>query len=80
MFEHHGKETLPMIEDRGVAVRLILGGAYGQKAPATMFSETFYADVTREAACRCRTITRTGASTSSKARSRSPARILRQVE
>jgi hypothetical protein len=52
MFEHHGKEALPVIEDRGVSVRLILGDAYGQKAPATMFSETFYADVTLEAGCR----------------------------
>jgi redox-sensitive bicupin YhaK (pirin superfamily) len=52
MFEHHGKEALPVIEDRGVSVRLILGDAYGEKAPATMFSETFYADVMLEAGCR----------------------------
>ncbi|VVS99104.1 pirin family protein [Rhizobium sp. EC-SD404] len=44
-FEHHGKESLPMIEDTGVSVRLILGNAYGESAPAKMFSETFYADV-----------------------------------
>ncbi len=44
-FEHHGEGTLPMIEDHGVSVRLILGTAYGQTAPATMLSETFYADV-----------------------------------
>lgn len=44
-FEHHGKDVLPMIEDRGVSVRLILGNAYGEVAPATMLSETFYADV-----------------------------------
>lgn len=44
-FEHHGKSALPVIEDRGVSVRLILGNAYGKVAPATMFSETFYADV-----------------------------------
>jgi len=49
MFEHHGKETLPVIEDRGVSIRLILGNAYGKTAPATMFSETFYADVVLEA-------------------------------
>jgi redox-sensitive bicupin YhaK (pirin superfamily) len=47
-FEHHGKETLPVIEDRGVSVRLILGNAYGKVAPAAMFSETFYADVKLE--------------------------------
>lgn len=52
MFEHHGKETLPMIEDHGVSVRLILGNAYGKFAPATMFSETFYADVRLEAGAR----------------------------
>jgi redox-sensitive bicupin YhaK (pirin superfamily) len=49
MFEHHGKEALPMIEDRGVSVRLILGNAYGKRAPVTIFSETFYADVKLEA-------------------------------
>ncbi|MAM56173.1 MAG: hypothetical protein CMN25_02440 [Salinicola sp.] len=48
-FEHHGKATLPVIEDGGTHVRLILGSAYGKTAPATMFSETFYADVTLEA-------------------------------
>jgi redox-sensitive bicupin YhaK (pirin superfamily) len=48
-FEHHGKESLPVIEDRGVSVRLILGRAYGENAPATMFSDTFYADVALEA-------------------------------
>jgi len=49
MFEHHSKGALPMIEDSGVSVRLILGNAYGKNAPARMFSEAFYADVTLEA-------------------------------
>jgi redox-sensitive bicupin YhaK (pirin superfamily) len=49
MFEHHGKEALPVIEDSGVSVRLILGNAYGEKAPATMYSQTFYADVKLDA-------------------------------
>jgi redox-sensitive bicupin YhaK (pirin superfamily) len=44
-FEHHGRNALPMIEDKGVSARLILGNAYGEHAPARMFSETFYADV-----------------------------------
>lgn len=48
LFEHHGEDSLPMIEDEGVSVRLILGTAYGAKAPATLFSETFYADVRLE--------------------------------
>jgi redox-sensitive bicupin YhaK (pirin superfamily) len=51
-FEHHGKDTLPMIEDSGVSVRLILGTAYGETAPATMHSDTFYADVRLEAGAR----------------------------
>ena len=45
-FEHHGKEALPVIESEGVSVRLILGRAYGKAAPASIFSETFYADAT----------------------------------
>ncbi|WP_105383488.1 pirin family protein [Neorhizobium alkalisoli] len=52
LFEHYGKGSLPMIEDSGVSVRLILGNAYGKNAPARMLSETFYADVTLEAGCR----------------------------
>ena len=44
MFEHHGRDALPMIEDAGVSVRLVLGEAWGARAPARMFSETFYAD------------------------------------
>jgi redox-sensitive bicupin YhaK (pirin superfamily) len=51
-FEHHSKDVLPMIEDDGVSVKLILGNAYGERAPATMFSETFYADVKLEAGAR----------------------------
>ncbi|MGQ0566593.1 MAG: pirin family protein [Gemmobacter sp.] len=51
-FAHHGKDTLPVIEDRGVSVRLILGDAYGKVAPATMLSETFYADVSLEPGAR----------------------------
>ena len=44
-FEHYGKSALPVIEDGGASVRLILGNAYGKVAPATMLSQTFYADV-----------------------------------
>lgn len=46
LFEHHGRDTLPEIEAEGVQARLILGHAYGEKAPATLYSETFYLDVT----------------------------------
>ena len=45
-FEHHGKQDLPVIESDGVAAHLILGTAYGETAPATLYSETFYLDVT----------------------------------
>lgn len=45
IFEHHGKESLPLIEGEGVSARLILGTAYGETAPATLYSETFYLDV-----------------------------------
>ncbi|MEC9434019.1 MAG: pirin family protein [Pseudomonadota bacterium] len=44
-FEHHGKEALPFLEDGGVSTRLILGTAWGAKAPVKTFSETFYADM-----------------------------------
>ncbi len=46
MFEHHGTASLPEIEAEGVKLRLILGTAYGERAPATLFSEAFYGDVT----------------------------------
>ncbi len=51
-FEHHGKETLPEIEAEGIRLRLILGRAYRQQAPARVFSDTFYADVVMEPAAR----------------------------
>ncbi len=47
-FEHHEKETLPEIVDDGIALRLILGRAYGETAPATVYSDMFYADVMLE--------------------------------
>jgi redox-sensitive bicupin YhaK (pirin superfamily) len=43
-FEHHGEKSLPLIEADGVSLRLILGEAYGETAPAKVYSETFYAD------------------------------------
>ena len=44
-FEHHGAEVLPAISDGGIDARLILGSAFGAKAPATLHSETFYLDI-----------------------------------
>lgn len=52
LFEHHGKDSLPEIEAEGIRAKLILGSAYGEAAPATLFSETFYLDVILEAGAR----------------------------
>ncbi|WBU62806.1 pirin family protein [Paracoccus aerodenitrificans] len=46
VFEHHGKTALPEFEAEGIRARLLLGNAYGETAPATLYSETFYLDVT----------------------------------
>lgn len=43
-FEHHGSDELPVIEGEGKTVRLILGSAYGVRAPATTYSQMHYAD------------------------------------
>ncbi|RNF33535.1 pirin family protein [Paracoccus methylarcula] len=51
-FEHHGKQALPEIRDQGIEARLILGRAYGETAPATLYSDTFYLDVTLAARAR----------------------------
>ena len=44
-FEHHGKDSLPVLEAEGASARLILGRAYGAVAPATLYSDAFYLDV-----------------------------------
>ncbi|MCT4331785.1 pirin family protein [Paracoccus sp. YLB-12] len=51
-FEHHGKDSLPEIADQGVAARLILGRAYGETAPAKLYSDTFYLDVILQSGAR----------------------------
>lgn len=43
-FEHVGAEKLPVLENEGVTLRLILGGAYGERAPVKVPMEMFYAD------------------------------------
>lgn len=45
-FEHHAREALPLLDAEGARARLILGAAWGARAPVTMQSEIFYADVT----------------------------------
>ena len=44
-FEHQPKEALPVIEAEGAKARLILGHAWGERAPVKVFNEMFYADV-----------------------------------
>lgn len=44
-FEHQPESALPLLEDEGKQVRLILGSAFGEKAPVRTFSEMFYLDV-----------------------------------
>lgn len=48
-FVHVGKSELPLLEGEGKQVRLILGSAWGETAPAATPSEMFYADATLEA-------------------------------
>lgn len=49
MFEHQPKEALPFLEGEGKEVRLILGSAYGERAPVKTFNEMFYADAVLQA-------------------------------
>ncbi|MEM9878771.1 MAG: pirin family protein [Pseudomonadota bacterium] len=43
-FEHHGSSALPVVEDHDASVRVILGHAYGARAPVSTFTDMFYAD------------------------------------
>ena len=43
-FQHAPKDSLPVLEGEGKEVRLILGNAYGERAPVGTASEMFYAD------------------------------------
>lgn len=48
-FEHAAADALPVIDGEGKQVRLILGNAYGERAPVKTASEMFYADAVLEA-------------------------------
>lgn len=48
-FEHHSKDELPFLEAEGKQVRLIIGDAWGEKAPTKTHSEIFYAEVILQA-------------------------------
>jgi redox-sensitive bicupin YhaK (pirin superfamily) len=43
-FHHAGAGDLPVLEGEGKSVRLVLGDAWGARAPVPVASETFYAD------------------------------------
>lgn len=45
-FQHFAQPALPLLEAEGITARLILGTAFGEVAPAQLFSETFYLDIT----------------------------------
>lgn len=51
-FEHHGTAALPLLEAEGKRVRLILGTAWGERAPVSTFGGVFYADAVLEAGAR----------------------------
>lgn len=44
-FSHHGADALPLLEDRGIRLRLIAGELHGQRSPVPTFTDTLYADV-----------------------------------
>ena len=43
-FEHQEKTALPVLEDGGAQVRLVMGRGWGAQAPVSTFSEMVYAD------------------------------------
>jgi redox-sensitive bicupin YhaK (pirin superfamily) len=51
-FAHHEIGELPMVEDHGTTVRLVLGSLYGRTSPVRTFTEMFYADATLAAGAR----------------------------
>ncbi|HTG39107.1 pirin family protein [Sphingomonas sp.] len=48
-FQHVEKAALPVIEDRGVRARIIMGDLWGQSAPTTTYAQTIYADIMLDA-------------------------------
>lgn len=47
-FHHHPKATLPLIERKGLRMRLIAGEAFGETSPVKTFSPIFYVGVEAE--------------------------------
>ena len=48
-FHHYAAEDLPAVDVNGVAVRVMMGSAYGVTAPVRTFAETLYLEATLEA-------------------------------
>ena len=48
-FEHQPRSSLPVVEEAGAQIRVILGSLYGERSPVRVFSEMFYADATLQA-------------------------------
>ncbi|MEM9234058.1 MAG: pirin family protein [Pseudomonadota bacterium] len=44
-FEHQSADAQPEFEDGGAKLKVILGHAYGHRAPGTTYSDTLYVDV-----------------------------------
>ncbi|WP_066781721.1 pirin family protein [Sphingomonas sp. CCH5-D11] len=44
-FEHVAAGELPVISDRGVSARIIMGSLWGRTAPTTTYAGTIYADI-----------------------------------
>ncbi len=51
-FAHTKASALPVLEDQGVHLRLILGSLYGDRSPVQVHSELFYAAATLDARAR----------------------------
>jgi redox-sensitive bicupin YhaK (pirin superfamily) len=45
-FVHHGADSLPVLDDAGLSIRVIAGEAFGARSPVATRSPLFYADVT----------------------------------
>jgi redox-sensitive bicupin YhaK (pirin superfamily) len=43
-FHHHPKDALPLVEERGAQMRILIGSAYGARSPVATFSPLFYVD------------------------------------
>jgi redox-sensitive bicupin YhaK (pirin superfamily) len=51
-FVHHGAETLPVFDGKGMRMRLMIGGLYGARSPVATLSEMVYADASLAAGTR----------------------------